>query len=150
VLETAFEHARRLGLTSPDALEQRASALSGAGRPGSRRIRALLARVDSAALESRLEVRTRKLLRSSSLPPPIAQYRVGRFRIDSAWPRSRVGCECDGFEAHGYRLAWKRDRRRLAAIESAGWRIVSVTWDDVTKRPKETLERLAIALRAAA
>ena len=62
----------------------------------------------------------------------------------------RVGCECDGFESHGNRLAWKRDRRRLAWLEAAGWRIVAVTWDDVTLRPAETIDRLVLALRDAA
>jgi very-short-patch-repair endonuclease len=56
-------------------------------------------------------------------------------------------CECDGFEWHGDRLRWKRDRRRIAAIEAAGWRVVHVTWEDVTRYPVETLDRLALALR---
>lgn len=62
----------------------------------------------------------------------------------------RTVCECDGFEWHGKRLQWRRDRRRVAAIEAAGWNIVHVTWDDVTQRPAETLDRLAFALRRAA
>lgn len=62
----------------------------------------------------------------------------------------RIGCECDGFEHHGSRLAWKRDRGRLATIEAAGWRIVHVTWADVTRDPGQTLDRIAIALTAAA
>ncbi|MDQ1481504.1 MAG: hypothetical protein QOI44_2365, partial [Actinomycetota bacterium] len=44
----------------------------------------------------------------------------------------------------------KRDRRRLAAIEAARWRIVQVTWADVTEQPGQTIERLAFALRTAA
>ena len=82
-------------------------------------------------LESRLEVKLARLLRESSLPAAERQYPVGRFRLDFAWPAARIACECDGFEHHGARLAWKRDRGRLAAIEAAGWRVVHVTWDDV-------------------
>jgi len=69
---------------------------------------------------------------------------------DFAWPSLRIGCECDGFEHHGSRLAWKRDRSRLAAIEAAGWRIVHVTWADVTLAADQTRDRLALALREAA
>ena len=151
-LEDAFEQARRMGLTSVAALTRRAEELCGRGRPGSARIRGLLVAQSPGdlALESRLEVKLARLLRKSSLAPPERQFAVGRFRLDFAWPERRIACECDGFEHHGSRLAWKRDRRRLAAIESACWRIVQVTWADVTERPDQTLDRLALALRPAA
>jgi len=151
-LEAAFEQARRLGLTSPTALARRAEQLCGKGRPGSARVRRLLAAQapGERALESRLEVRLARLLRTSGLPAPERQYRLGGYRLDFAWSTVLIACECDGFEHHGARLAWKRDRTRLAAIEAAGWRVVHVTWDDVTRRPEQTLERLAVAFRKAA
>jgi very-short-patch-repair endonuclease len=152
VLEAAFEEARRMGLTSATALARRAEELCGRGRPGSGGVRRLLAvqRHGERGLESRLEVKLARLLRKSSLPAAERQYPVNRFRLDFAWPAARIACECDGFEHHGSRLAWKRDRNRLATIEAAGWRIVHVTWADATGEPGRTLERLAFALRAAA
>ena len=151
-LEDAFEQARRMGLTSVAALTRRAGELCGRGRPGSRSIARLLAAQSAGdrALESRLEVKLARLLRKSSLPPPERQVPVGRFRLDFAWPDRRIGCECDGFEHRGSRLAWKRDRGRLAAIEAAGWRVVHVTWADVTVAADQTLNRLDFALRDAA
>jgi very-short-patch-repair endonuclease len=151
-LEAAFEHARRMGLTSATALARRGEKLCGRGRPGSTRLGRLLAVQlrGERAMESRLEVKLARLLRKSSLPPSERQHPVGRFRLDFAWPAARVACECDGFEHHGDRLAWKRDRNRLATIEAAGWRIVHVTWADATREPGRTLDRLALALRAAA
>lgn len=149
VFEAAFEQARRMGLTSATALARRAEELCGRGRPGSTRIGRLVA-VQTAgekALESRLEVKLARLLRKSRLSSPERQYGVGRFRVDFAWPELRIACECDGFEHHGARLAWKRDRGRLAEIEAGGWRVVHVTWDDVTREPVRTLDRLALALR---
>jgi very-short-patch-repair endonuclease len=148
VLESAFEQARRMGLTSVQALARRAGEICGRGRPGSTRVRRLLAAQQprSRAMESRLEVKLARLLRNSSIRAPERQYPVGRFRLDFAWPSMRIGCECDGFEHHGSRLAWKRDRNRLAAIEAAGWRIVHVTWTDVTREPEQTLDRLTLAL----
>ena len=146
MLETAFERARRMGLTSADAITARLAP----GRPGSAAMRAVLAAVDARPRESRLEVKLARLLRTSSLPRPVSQFPVGTARVDFAWPALQLVCECDGFAWHGERLAWKRDRRRIAAIEAAGWRVVHVTWDDVSRRPIETLERLSIALEAAA
>jgi very-short-patch-repair endonuclease len=147
-LETAFDHARRMGLTSAGALARRAEELCARGRPGSTRVRRLVAMQLTAGrpLESRLEVRMARLLRRSCFPAPERQHRVGRFRLDFAWPDRFVACECDGFEHHGHRLAWKRDRDRLAALEAAGWRVVQVTWDDVTRQPDRTVERIALAL----
>jgi len=149
-LEVAFESARRIGLTSPRALARRAAELCGRGHPGSERVKRLLAQQhhDDAALQYRLEVKTARLIRASGLPDPIRQHRIGRYRVDFAWPPPRVVVESDGFEHHGYRLAWKRDRRRLADIEAERWRVVIVTWDDVTRRPQQTVERIAWALAA--
>jgi hypothetical protein len=95
-LEDAFEQARRMGLTSVASLTRRAGELCGRGRPGSTRVRRLLAAQTprSAALESRLEVKLARLLRTSSLPAPERQCPVGRFRLDFAWPDRRIGCEC--------------------------------------------------------
>jgi very-short-patch-repair endonuclease len=151
-LEGMFEQARRMGLTSAAALTKRVEELCGRGRPGSSRVRRLLSvqNPNERALESRLEVKLARLLRKSSAPAPDRQYPVGRFRLDFAWPNRRIGCECDGFEHHGSRLAWKRDRGRLAAIEAAGWRIVHVTWADVTAEPGQTVDRVSLALGVAA
>ena len=91
-----------------------------------------------------------RLLRASALPKPVRQYPVGAYRLDFAWPWLWVAAECDGFERHGTRLAWKRDRARIAAIEHAGWRIVHFTWDDITSAPTRSVERVALALCAAA
>jgi hypothetical protein len=54
-LEAAFEHARRMGLTSPAALARRAGELCGKGRPGSARVRRVLSAQSPGerAMESR-------------------------------------------------------------------------------------------------
>jgi very-short-patch-repair endonuclease len=148
-LEVAFESARRMGLTSPRALAQRADALCGRGKPGSAAIKELLAsqREGDPALQFRLEVKTARLLRAHKLPTPVRQFALGKYRIDFAYPPRRVGLECEGFEYHGNRLTWKRDKRRTAWIEGQDWRLVFLTWDDVTKRPEETIERIRYALK---
>ncbi|MCZ7535029.1 MAG: DUF559 domain-containing protein [Acidimicrobiia bacterium] len=151
-LEVAFESARRMGLVTVAHIARRLDDLGARGRPGAARLRALIdAHAGQSPLEYRLEVKTARLLRASRLPNPAPQHRVEvpdgrRYRLDFAWPRQFVAVECDGFEAHGSRLAWKRDRHRLAALEALGWRIVHLTWDDVTRRPEESLHRVALAI----
>jgi very-short-patch-repair endonuclease len=153
-LEAAFESARRAGLLTATQLAQRFEVLGGKGRAGSRKIRALLEQVaGDVPAGSRLEVRVARALRRSGLPAAVRQHPVttaegSRHRLDFAWPERLVGLECDGFAWHGDRLQWKRDRRRIAAIESLGWRLVFVTWDDVTRRVDEMLHRVELALRS--
>ena len=113
-LEAAFEQARRMGLTSVDRVARGApTELCGRGRPGSARrsasARGAAARRTSDGVATRGEARAACCARARSLRPE-RQYPVGRFRLDFAWPAARIACECDGFEHHGSRLAWKRDR----------------------------------------
>lgn len=145
-LEVAFESARRMGLTSPNFLARRASELG--TRPGAAKIRELLAhqRPGERSSQYRLEVKMARLLRGSGLPLFARQHPVGGYRIDFARPHERFGVECEGFEYHGSRLAWKRDKRRTAWLERHGWRLTFVTWDDVTLEPEQTLERIRLAV----
>jgi very-short-patch-repair endonuclease len=91
------------------------------------------------------------MLRDSSVPEPVRQLRIdlanGRwYRVDFAWPELLVAVEAEGFEWHGSRARWKADKVRVAALERLGWRVLVVTWDDVTRRRTETLDRIALAL----
>jgi very-short-patch-repair endonuclease len=79
----------------------------------------------------------------------VAQYEVrcgGRFvaRVDVAWPGRRLALEYDG-AWHGEARQFARDRQRLNRLTAAGWRVVSVTKDDL-RRPELLLADLARAL----
>jgi very-short-patch-repair endonuclease len=147
-LEVAFESARRMGLTTGSVFARRAHELSGKGHAGTAAIRRLLShqRSGDAALQYRLEVKTARLLRSSTLPQPGRQHQVGKYSLDFAWLRRMFAVECEGYEVHGNRLAWKRDKRRTAALEALGWRLMFVSWDDVVRHSEQTLERIRLAL----
>jgi very-short-patch-repair endonuclease len=159
-LETAFEVARRFGLVSTPFLERRVGALCGRGKPGSKAMYALLKAHagDTRPAESRLEVRFARLLRRAGVILAERQFEVRlpngeKARIDFAEPPVKLAVECEGYDFHGSRLRWKLDRRRTAWIESMGWRVLIVTWDDVTNAPEMTVNRvvdaLAMARRAA-
>ncbi|MGZ4713234.1 MAG: DUF559 domain-containing protein [Acidimicrobiia bacterium] len=154
-LEDVFERARCLGLVSAQSFARRFDVLGGRSRRGSSKVRELLARTRPNPLESRLEGRVWRLIRQSSLPEPVRQLRVdvGRarwYRIDFAWREALVAVEAEGFEWHGSRARWKADRIRVATLERLGWRVLVVTWDDVTQRPGDTLDRIALALTGSA
>ncbi len=156
VLEALMEKGFDLGLFRDSFLRWRLAELGGTGRAGSGRLTALLEQrgEGAAALESLLEVKAWRMLLNSDLPRPVRQHWVTvgrrRFRIDFAWPDLKVGLECDGYEPHRGKLAFHRDRRKLAALAGAGWRIVPATWDDVDRHSGEVIGELAAALRHAA
>ncbi|HEX2073114.1 MAG TPA: hypothetical protein VHF92_04955 [Geodermatophilus sp.] len=121
---------------------------SGARGPGSARAREVAGLADGLA-ESPQETRLRLLIGRSSLPTPVAQYRVlvdGRFvaRVDFAWPERRVALEYDGLW-HAEPGQFARDRQRLNRLQDAGWRVIFVTAADL-QRPAELLARIAAAL----
>ena len=82
VLETAVEHARRMGLTSIRAIERQL----GRGRPDSAVSDEVLTHTHARPKESRLEVKLARLLRKSGLPKPEPQFEIGKYRVDYAWP----------------------------------------------------------------
>ncbi|MEP6623000.1 MAG: DUF559 domain-containing protein, partial [Acidimicrobiia bacterium] len=150
-LESVFERARRLGLVSTERLARRFGEIGGRGRPGTQKIRDLLAQAQPNPLDSRLEVKAWRMLRASRLADPLRQLRVDLpanrwYRLDFAWPELLVAFETEGFEWHGSRARWKQDRLRTAALERLGWRMIIATWDDVVSSPTATIERIATAL----
>jgi very-short-patch-repair endonuclease len=115
---------------------------------GSARARAVAALADGLA-ESPQETRLRLLIRRSSLPDPVAQFRIvvdGRFvaRVDFAWPEHKLALEYDGLW-HAEPGQFAKDRRRLNRLQAAGWRVVFVTAADLHD-PERLLARIAAAL----
>jgi very-short-patch-repair endonuclease len=155
-LESMFENARRLGLVSAEHLSNRIAILGGKGMPGCAKIRELLTRqIGVAPNDSELETRLWQLLRLRTFAigdEPTRQLLTERAdgevaRIDVGWRRLLYGVEAEGWEWHQGRIRWKRDKRRTASLEAAGWRLTFVTWDDVVNHPNETLARIETAYR---
>ncbi len=155
-LEVVMESGFHRGLYRESFLRWRLTELGGTGRRGSGRLLALLddRGTNAAPLESPLEVRMWRLLKHSGVTRPVRQHwiRAGgrRHRLDFAWPDRELAIECDGYEPHGGAIAFRRDRAKLAEVGAIGWRVIPVTWHDVTRRPQWVLDRLRIALSTAA
>jgi very-short-patch-repair endonuclease len=152
-LLAAMESVFRMDLGTPERLAARLEALGGSGRPGAARLEQLLVRRgDGRALESVLEGKVWLLLQRSGLPLPMRQHWVstfgGRYRLDFAWPDRKLALECDGWEHHGDRVAFGKDRDRLSELVASGWRVLLVTWDASTRRPKRVVRWVEMALAA--
>lgn len=150
----AMEDLIRRRLVDPDHLAHRLGVLCDSGRAGAGRLQRLLAERGSAPSESVLEAKVWLLVSRSTLPRPVRQHWVatpaGRYRLDFAWPSARVALECDGWEHHGDRVAFGKDRARLSEITSTGWRVLIATWEMATRDPRRLLRWLDSALGNAA
>jgi very-short-patch-repair endonuclease len=112
---------------------------------GTRQLASLLPELRSGA-----EAESERLLAELLLSAGIAGHqlnfpvRVGNriYRIDAAFPHHRVAIEVDGYAYHSDRRQFQRDRERQNDLVAAGWRIIRVTWHDLTRQPDRVVRRI--------
>ena len=150
-LERSLAQAERLQLYDGTAI---AEVLS---RSNGHRGRAALTRAtaqEPKLTRSELEANFLELVRQAGLPEPqsnlpLIAHDHPRLEPDFYWPTCRLVVETDGWETHRTRSAFKRDRRRDAALVAAGWRVMRFTYDDVAYDGATVARRLrAVAARA--
>jgi very-short-patch-repair endonuclease len=142
------ERQRTFDLRQVEAALARTSGRTGRGH------RALKAAIEEhatlglSATDSALEDAFLRLVRRAGLPKPATQVLLEGFKLDAVWRPQRVAVELDGWQDHGTRRGFERDRERDAALTAAGWRVVRFTYRQVTQRPDHvlsTLRRLGLA-----
>jgi hypothetical protein len=121
-------------------------------RRGAATIRAILAAggLGTALTRSELEERFLRFLARRGLPRPELNAPIalaGRFvEVDCVWRRSRLIAELDGRAAHGTAAAFERDRARDRALNAAGWRVVRITWRQLSEVPRELAADIGVLL----
>ncbi len=144
-LDAAFDEARfRKRVRSPQLNDVIVRA---AGRPGVKALRELV-EAEAAGERSRLEAekRFRDLVRAARLPEAKPNARIGRFVVDFLWPAHRVVAELDGFATHGKRAAFEGDRARDGDLQALDYRVIRVTWRQLTRAPYAVVARVAAIL----
>jgi very-short-patch-repair endonuclease len=99
-----------------------------------------------AFTRSQAERRMLGLIRQAQLAIPRANARLAGREVDFFWPAQRLVVEVDGHAFHGHRLAFERDRRRDAMLVAAGYRVIRVTWRQLTEEPLALVASVAQAL----
>jgi very-short-patch-repair endonuclease len=120
-------------------------------RHGAAALRAELDRVGGPAwTRSEAERRLKLLLRQAGLPFPRTNQHIARYPADFVWPDQRLIVEVDGFQFHGHRGAFERDRKRDAAHVLAGYRVIRITYRRLVEEPLAVIAIIARALERGA
>jgi very-short-patch-repair endonuclease len=97
-----------------------------------------------------LEARFRELLDGSDLSRPRFNADVavrGRFfEVDCLWTEQRLVVELDGRAVHGTPRAFERDREKDRFLVADGWRVVRITWRQLTEDAETVLTDLRLLL----
>ena len=136
-LDEAVNRAEMLGLGSSPGPRELVSRYR--GRRGVARLRLALDRLDPDMSHTRreLEARFRRFIQGSLLPHPTLNdpiHVAGRtFVLDAFWRSQRLAVELDGWQSHGTKQAFRRDRARDRTLLAAGIRTARVTWRDLSE-----------------
>lgn len=148
-LERALNEAQVLDLTKSSDL--RALLAQRRRHRGARALRALATNDGASGItRSEAERCLLALIRAAGLPIPRTNARVGPYEVDMLWPDQRLVAEVDGFRYHSSRFAFERDRARDAELTACGYRVIRVTWRQITDESFAVVARIAQALGSAA
>jgi very-short-patch-repair endonuclease/predicted transcriptional regulator of viral defense system len=120
------------------------------GRPGVRKLRNLadLLLDEPFFTRSEAERRLKALVRSAGLPMPRTNLRIAGWEVDAVWDRQRLVVEVDGYRYHRTRARFERDRRKDGQLLRAGYRVLRITWRQLTREPETVIATIAAALVA--
>jgi hypothetical protein len=113
--------------------------------PGAGRLRIALSREDigTTITDSELEELFLIFCRAHGFPTPAWHGAIDPgdgsvlLRPDAVWRAQRVAAEIDGERFHRTRSAFHSDRTRDQRLVAAGWRVIRITWAQLTERPEE-------------
>ena len=134
---------RRAALASIDELQEAIAAWG--RRRGAVALAWAIDRIRTG-VDSRPETLTRLLIVAGGLPEPVVGHPVvlldGRVvHPDLALPALRIAFEYEGDRHRTDVRRWRSDIRRREDLEDAGWRVVRVTWDDLTTHRADFIAR---------
>lgn len=144
-LERAVAEAQVSGLVSERDLRQVLGRYP--RRRGSRVLAALLdAEHGPAFTRSDLERDLLALVRKAGIAPPRTNVSLNGYEVDALWADQRLVVELDSFRFHRSRRAFERDRLKSAELQTAGYRVLQVTWRHLHDSPEVVIAQIAAAL----
>jgi very-short-patch-repair endonuclease len=142
--ERALNEARILRLVSDPSLDEQFSRYP--RHRGTAALRAIT-EADKGFTRSRAERITLALIRKARLPRPETNVKLAGHEVDLLWRAQRLIVEFDGYAAHSMRRSFEQDRRRDQLLVADGWRVIRITWRQLTNEPESIAATLGAALR---
>jgi very-short-patch-repair endonuclease len=134
-LDRELATARRLGLAPTDRVRDvLARHPRRAGGP------ALAAALLGPFTRSELEDRFLALLAAKGLALPRCNVPLLGYEADCVWDEARLVVELDGRATHGVTAQLARDAAKDAAFRAAGWQVERLTWWDVVRDGRRTVD----------
>jgi very-short-patch-repair endonuclease len=133
-LQQAINEAEILRLPGPHHLASR--------YPTKRGTRALRALAPPTHTKRDLEARFHTFLNDRRFPRPQTNTIIEGREVDFAWPDHRLIVELDSWEFHRHRNAFEGDRERDFVLTLAKYRVVRITWRQLTRHPETVIQRL--------
>ena len=153
--ERALDNCLAHHLLTPEAAWRVYHELASSGRAGGRIFRQLLEARGSGyvAPASELERLFLEIVAAANLPIPKRELNVGDSdrwigRVEFVYPEARLLIEIDGRLYHTALLDRAHDRDRDNALMAAGWRVLRIDYEMLTKTPDRVAQLVRRALRA--
>jgi very-short-patch-repair endonuclease len=142
-VENAFQQALYKEIVTPDSLAEILAREP--RRMGAPMIRALIE--DPRMTRSEKERALLRLGDQAQLPRRVTNVRLHGHLVDAYWPAQGLVLEFDGWQAHGHRHAFDRDRKFDQVMLANGLRPMRATDRHLKREPVALVARIAQALR---
>ena len=120
------------------------------GKPGNARLRSVLDLPGGPArTRSPAERQMLRLLRGAGFTGYELNLRIHGFEVDVLWRELSFAVEIDGYQAHSGRLAFERDRLKVATLKAHGLDVMPITPRQLRDDPDGVAARLLRALELA-
>ena len=156
-IEAVYHDALNRGLLTPESTWRCLERLDVPGRPWVGVVRRLVAPTlgKTDVLPNLFEARLVRVLVDGGLPAPRTQVELRRpdgsflARVDALYEETRVVMECDSEQCHGGWVRRKQDFRRDRELTALGYRVLRMSWEDLTRHPEQVVQDVEGARRAA-
>jgi very-short-patch-repair endonuclease len=121
------------------------------GRRGTTALKRALAKqreIGETITRSEFEERFRAFVDDHALPHPRMNAALGPYTPDAVRPDARLVVELDSYGIHTTRQAFESDRERDRTLQLMGYRVVRITWRQLSTQPRTIAEQLRTLLTA--
>jgi very-short-patch-repair endonuclease len=139
-LTAAIDNGRLAGFLRPSALLEIIDRFP--NHRGASRLKTAVHGLAKAPTKSEFERAFLRFVKRYGLPIPRVNHWIAGHEADIVFEHERVVVELDGYETHGTRASFERDRERDAAALAAGYVTIRITWERFTFTPQREAERL--------